>query len=119
MLESVDDTEYIKVGIKLKHTGGRAHFMCPACDSIHTISVAYDEADPKRPIWGWNNSDDSPTFTPSINRILGPYPDGSSKICHSFVRDGHIQFLGDCTHAFAGKTMEIPDFPFLLWEKHT
>ncbi|MGT2429227.1 hypothetical protein ACU4HD_11865 [Cupriavidus basilensis] len=26
------------------------------------------------------------------------------KACHSFVTDGHIQFLGDCTHALAGQT---------------
>jgi hypothetical protein len=31
-------------------------------------------------------------------------------VCHSFVREGQIQFLGDCTHAFAGQT--VPMIPF-------
>ena len=30
-------------------------------------------------------------------------------VCHSFVTDGRIQFLGDCTHDLAGHTVELPD----------
>ncbi|MHB1266438.1 MAG: DUF6527 family protein [Acidithiobacillus ferriphilus] len=104
------------MGVKLKHSDGLVSFMCPGCNSSHTISIAYDEVFPKRPLWGWNKSDTSPTFTPSINSRVGPFPDGSFRICHSFVKDGHIQYLGDCTHAMAGKTAEIPDFPFEVWE---
>jgi len=32
-------------------------------------------------------------------------------ICHSFIRDGKIQFLGDCTHALAGQTVDLPELP--------
>ena len=28
-------------------------------------------------------------------------------VCHSFVTDGKIQFLGDCTHELAGQTVEL------------
>lgn len=31
--------------------------------------------------------------------------------CHSFVTDGRIQFLGDCTHDLAGKTVDLPLVP--------
>jgi hypothetical protein len=31
-------------------------------------------------------------------------------ICHSFVRDGRIEFLSDCTHRLAGQTVDLPDF---------
>jgi hypothetical protein len=27
-----------------------------------------------------------------------------------FVTDGRIQFLGDCTHALAGQTVDLPDW---------
>jgi len=37
-------------------------------------------------------------------------PDGIPSVCHSFVTDGRIQFLTDCTHALAGQTVDIPDF---------
>lgn len=32
-------------------------------------------------------------------------------ICHSFVVDGQMQMLGDCTHALAGQTVPIPPWP--------
>ncbi|WP_241754456.1 hypothetical protein [Cupriavidus basilensis] len=32
-------------------------------------------------------------------------------VCHSFVTDGRIQFLGDCTHALAGQTVPLAEFP--------
>ena len=32
-------------------------------------------------------------------------------VCHSFVTDGRIQFLGDCTHSLAGQTVDLPEFP--------
>ena len=37
-------------------------------------------------------------------------PNGwTCKRCHSFVTDGRIQFLSDCTHALAGQTVDLPD----------
>ena len=42
-------------------------------------------------------------------RVTGTMPDGT-KVCHSFIRDGRIQFLGDCTHHLAGQTVDLPDF---------
>lgn len=32
-------------------------------------------------------------------------------VCHSFIRDGQIQFLSDCTHALAGQTVPLPAWP--------
>jgi hypothetical protein len=31
------------------------------------------------------------------------------RVCHSFVTDGRIQFLSDCTHELAGQTVDLPD----------
>lgn len=33
-------------------------------------------------------------------------------VCHSFVRDGQIEFLGDCTHSLAGQTVPLPSVDF-------
>jgi hypothetical protein len=33
------------------------------------------------------------------------------QVCHSFVTDGRIQYLSDCTHAMAGQTKELADWP--------
>ena len=59
--------------------------------------------------WSWNGSIEAPTFSPSI-LCRTPGKD-STEVCHSFVKDGNIQFLGDCTHALAGQTVVIPEWP--------
>jgi len=72
----------------------RVLFGCNGCDEWHGI-------DPSR--WTWNSNLDLPTFSPSV---LVRY--GDDRRCHSFVRDGQIQYLGDCTHALAGQTVDLP-----------
>jgi len=43
-----------------------------------------------------------PTISPSVLVTYEP-----KRICHSFVRDGKIQFLSDCTHALSGQTIDL------------
>lgn len=106
-------------------TDGMLLFWCPGCDGAHGITVNRGQAE--GPKWGWNGSIDKPTFTPSIKvsgyelsaesvarlergeRIgEGQRWPGRDTVCHSFVNDGRIQFLGDCTHALAGQTVDLP-----------
>lgn len=94
---------------KLNHVSdGRVLFHCPGCGWPHAVNVAVNEEFPRRPIWDWNGSDELPTFSPSI-KVTGGELQG---ICHSFVKDGMIQFLSDCKHSLAGQTVPIPD-----WDK--
>lgn len=109
---------------------GAISFWCPGCNSSHTVRIG----DGDGPRWGYNGTPEKPTFTPSVLVRTGhycnpgqqpgdcacdwqerypdegpwPWPCG---ICHSFVTDGRIQFLGDCTHALAGQTVELPEWP--------
>lgn len=55
------------------------------------------------PNWTWNGSVDKPTLKPSI------LTRGHDFTCHSWVTDGKIQFLGDCTHEFANRTLDLLD----------
>lgn len=108
---------------------GYTLFFCPGCASAHAIRVGAGPG----PRWEWNGSGDAPTFGPSIlvtgskltaegerdlkawsdAGYVGPAPTVESVplVCHSFVTDGRIQFLGDCTHALAGQTVDLPDLP--------
>ena len=89
-------------------------FWCPGCDGAHAIQHGAGAG----PRWGWNGSAESPTFTPSILVRYPANPDAIEKfkewrterVCHSFVTDGRIQFLGDCTHALAGQTVDLPNW---------
>jgi hypothetical protein len=99
-------------------------FVCPGCDlegpgwagsKILPVTWTPEGATRSRYLksdgayWGFNGDLERPTFTPSI---LSRTPRGEGKpdfVCHSFVRDGRIQFLNDCTHALAGQTVDLPD----------
>jgi hypothetical protein len=84
-------------------------FWCPGCKTSHSVNVNPAAG---RPCWGFNGNVDRPTFTPSVLVTMSD-PDGElpDERCHSFVRDGRIQFLGDCTHALSGQTVDLPPFP--------
>jgi hypothetical protein len=89
---------------------GYAIFKCPGCGYNHRIRVKIKgQALLPEPVWSWNESCDTPTISPSIN-FQSVDAQGLDVHCHTFVTDGKIQFLGDCTHALKGQTVEIPDW---------
>lgn len=118
------------IGTKLDDMGDAlVAFNCPGCGEVHAIAVAPAANGAPRPVWGFNGNGDAPTFTPSVLSRAGHFSDGDTKecwctyearfgrpspfkcvVCHSFVTDGMIQFLGDCTHALAGQTVALPDW---------
>ena len=77
-------------------------FFCPGCECDHAVRVSPDRLN-AGPNWGWNGSLESPTITPSI-LVMG------ERRCHSFMREGKIQFLDDCHHALKGQTVNLPDW---------
>lgn len=92
-------------------------FWCPGCERVdgdgerhaglHMLPISGDGT--KRPVWQFDANIKNPTLTPSIlSRI--DWPEGPS-ICHSFMRAGRMQFLADCTHPLAGRTVDLPDLP--------
>lgn len=83
---------------------GRMIFECPGCDMAHGVYVDREQ----RPRWDWNGDMVRPTFSPSILVRWDWGEKREKKVCHSFVRDGQIQFFGDCTHGLAGKTVPLP-----------
>lgn len=97
------------------NTDGTKYYLieCPACGHGHMFDSR----------WTFNGDFDKPTFRASMLSKFrhpkgysndNPAPKGwvgeyVYEVCHSFVTDGMIQFLGDCTHAMAGKTVELPN----------
>lgn len=57
------------------------------------------------PNWTWNGSVEAPTVRPSVLSRGGDV-DGEH-VCHSWINEGKVQFLSDCTHEFAGKTLDL------------
>ena len=82
---------------------------CPGCNRVHLLIVVTGG-------WEWNGSKTSPTFSPSL-LVTGYSHKDNKNICHSFIKDGNIQFLGDCTHSLAGKTVSLLPVPQWLIEE--
>ena len=83
---------------------------CPGCNDAHQLWVV----DPDKPApvvavtWQWNGDLDSPTFQPSLLTQAGP-----GTRCHSYIRDGVWEFLGDCEHALVSThvpCVELPEY---------
>ena len=119
---------------KLLHQrpGNRLFFWCPGCKASHQIQ----HGDGPGERWRWNGDAEKPTFSPSVlvRGIRGDmneaeraaYDDAFEKcgrtsailsdtrfttVCHSYVTDGRIQFLSDCTHLLAGQAVPMAEFP--------
>lgn len=105
-------------------------FNCPGCGLSHTLPTQdTPEGVTRAARWHFNGDYERPTLKPSIlSRHYQPTPEGwemmdrgdplpegmdrypgTDEVCHSYVTDGRIQFLGDCTHALAGQTVDLPD----------
>lgn len=81
-------------------------FMCPGCKDYHVIAARGPQA------WKWNESMDKPTFYPSYltwYESKGRPHERASFRCHSWITDGKIQFLDDCSHELKNQTVELPD----------
>jgi len=79
-------------------------FFCPGCGRCHPYAV--NRSNPLHN-WEFNGSMDAPTFAPSLRVFKA---NGSTE-CHLFVKAGKIEFCGDCPHAYAGKTVDLPTIP--------
>jgi len=104
--------------------GNTLIFWCPGCDCPHSIKFGGNS-------WQWDGSVTKPTINPSVLIRSGHYaqghegpdcwckyniehPEDSSKfecgVCHSFIHNGLIQFLDDCTHKLKGQTVPLPEW---------
>lgn len=79
---------------------------CPGCEELHQIKV---------PHWTFNEDLDKPDFEPSY-LVFELVVDGRRlhHRCHSYIKNGQMRFLGDCTHKLAGQTVEIPDVSYWI-----
>lgn len=57
--------------------------------------------------WSWNGDIENPTVKPSI-LVQTVYGEKREPLrCHTFVNDGVVQFLSDCSHELAGQTINL------------
>jgi hypothetical protein len=88
--------------VQISENTWQYHFVCPGCNCEH----AFDDR------WQFNQDLDKPTISPSFLQkgFLG-FKDEKPfyGICHSFIKNGEIQFLNDCSHNLKGQTVPLPE----------
>lgn len=74
-------------------------FDCPGCECSHMFDGR----------WAFNRNRVRPTFTPSllVRGVVSAENDPTPTRCHSYVTNGEIRFLDDCTHKLAGQTVPL------------
>lgn len=86
---------------------------CPGCKYRHVVYTlkGYYPA-----CWSFNGDLERPTFTPSLLLTTGSFAQPSFEDgdipptrCHSFITDGRIKFLDDCTHELRNQIVDLPE----------
>ena len=110
-------------------------FWCPACQERH-VYYTENHSDKQYPNWSFNGNHELPTFSPSLllrsirhktmtdedfaeyDKLVAEQGERAGlddprfrHVCHLFITDGKIIYCGDCTHEYAGKTIDLPDIP--------
>lgn len=93
---------------KVSNHPGLYAFDCLGCGHLHQIAdKTYTGPGAK---WEFDGNLDQPTFSPSyLLWCDDPETKQRLKTCHSFIKEGKIQYLDDCTHHLKGQTVELPE----------
>jgi hypothetical protein len=102
---------------KVKRSNGiivRVHYYwCPGCGTLHGMTIKPDVNPYTGAGWEFSGTLENPTYSPSQLTQWEGTVDGKphKQVCHTFIRNGQIEFLSDCTHAMKGKTVPLPPIP--------
>jgi len=89
--------ENIHEGKKYHHT--QYLYNCPGCGYEHAFGLRSEGGNHE-----FNMDLNNPTVSPSLLQNFSP-----DKKCHSYIKNGKIEFLSDCWHKLAGQTVELPE----------
>lgn len=93
---------------------GTMLWYCPGCECDHGVPVIGGR------VWAWNKSTNCPTLSTSIlvyaHDISPPFK--PQPRCHCFMKEGQLQFLDDCGHKLAGKTVPMVDYDSVTEAEH-
>ena len=97
-------SEKLAIGFRGYHV-----FWCPGCKELHSFAVDKDHINSDGSVhrWTWDGNVEAPTFSPSLVMCSND-PD---YVCHLYLRNGEIEYLGDCHHELKGQRVPLPDLP--------
>jgi hypothetical protein len=75
-------------------------YSCPGCGHAHCVPA-------KR--WNFNGDLQKPTLSPSVRHFYTKEDKTQVTTCHYFIKNGVIEYCGDCQHDLKGKKIELPE----------
>ena len=99
------DFQYVQV-----EAGEATHIklVFPGPISERIIPVVSSGGRGGTPNWSWNGNTERPTLRPSVLTRVD-FGAKDSIICHSWVTDGLVHFLPDCTHSLKEQILPLVD----------
>lgn len=93
------------------HGGGKLRLVrpgvilhwCQACERGHTIDVHAQNRDGR--LLGWDGNADCPTIAEAVRH------EHDGDVCEYVLRGGVLYYLQSCTHALAGQSRHLIEFP--------
>ena len=97
----------------VKIISGKGYVACSVNEATHltivlpgpsgelTLPIILKGSRKRTNCWSWNGNINSPTLKPSV------LTKGRKFRCHSFINDGKVRFLSDCSHEYAGKVRDL------------
>lgn len=96
---------------KISNSIGNYVFFCPGCKMHHRFQD--QTGDQPGAKWDFNGNHENVTIHPSYltwwDQWSGDPEKPITHRCHSWIKDGKIQFLDDSTHWLKGQTVDLPD----------
>lgn len=90
-----------KIVVESTPEGDYVRYRCPGCKHDHMVPA-------KR--WNFNEDLESPTLSPSVRHFIPAGENRSEKtICHYFIKNGNIEYCGDCEHDLRGQKIPLPE----------
>lgn len=108
--------------IEISNGHNKLRFICPGCNEEHQITRS----------WDFDGNFEQPTISPSIKVTFeysselnnkkakefflkkGRFPTRKElpydikQICHSYIKNGKIEYLGNCHHKLKNQTIDLP-----------
>lgn len=78
--------------------GSHMHW-CEGCNTVHVV--------PTHRGWTFNGNLQAPTFSPSVRHQWDFGERREPRCCHYLIREGRIEYCGDCWHALGGTTRPL------------
>lgn len=84
----------------------RLAYYCSACEEEHDVNILREAGmNDEHPCWTFTGTLENPTLSPPV--VIKENYNDKTTICHHHITNGQIIYADDCTHNWAGDTIDM------------